>query len=153
MKASQKANGKKQTIVLAENEKEYQDWLSAELEKKGYIILVAESGMEIPEILKNALQFSGVDLLIMSLRIEDTGVSDVLHMIQEEDIPMPPLMITGYSEITSILTLLHADIFSFQYFRKPLTPEILQAIDQFLGNFSETNQNQIKPNVIGEQTA
>lgn len=83
---------KKSRILIVEDEKKIAEIVTAYLEKDGFDVTVAESGMKAISLLKN-----GYDLVILDLMLPDMEGEEICMTIRK-DSDLPIIMLTAKSE-------------------------------------------------------
>lgn len=85
-------NMKKSRILIVEDEKKIAEIVTAYLEKDGFDVTVAESGLKAISLLKN-----GYDLVILDLMLPDMEGEEICKTIRN-DSDLPIIMLTAKSE-------------------------------------------------------
>lgn len=85
-------NMKKSRILIVEDEKKIAEIVTAYLEKDGFDVTVAESGLKAISLLKN-----GYDLVILDLMLPDMDGEEICKTIRK-DSDLPIIMLTAKSE-------------------------------------------------------
>lgn len=115
-------------ILIVDDDTDICALLSRFLNRHGYSTETAFSGSKAMELLK-AKKF---DLLVSDFRLGDTDGLKLLEKLHAEDIHLPVIIITGYSDIKMAVNVIKAG--ALDYVTKPLIPdEILLMIRKALG--------------------
>lgn len=118
-------------ILIADDDTDICNLLSRFLKKHGYETETAFRGSTAIDALKN----SKFDLMLCDFRLGDMDGMEVLAKMQVEEIRVPVIIITGYSDIKMAVNVIKAG--ALDYVTKPLIPdEILLMIDKALNSDS-----------------
>jgi len=116
-------------ILIADDDTDICNLLSRFLKKHGYETEIAFRGATAIDALKN----SKFDLLLCDFRLGDMDGMEVLAKMHLEEIHVPVIIITGYSDIKMAVNVIKAG--ALDYVTKPLIPdEILLMIDKALNS-------------------
>ncbi|MEW6108167.1 MAG: response regulator transcription factor [Nitrospirota bacterium] len=83
--------GRKESILIVEDEKKISDIVKAYLEKEGYVVRLAETGEQALRLLKGSF-----DLVILDLMLPDMQGEDICRVIREGS-DAPVIMLTAKS--------------------------------------------------------
>ncbi len=115
-------------ILIVDDDTDICALLSRFLNRHGYQTETAFSGSKALELLKG----SKFDLVVSDFRLGDTDGLKLLEKLHAEDIHLPVIIITGYSDIKMAVNVIKAG--ALDYVTKPLIPdEILLMIRKALG--------------------
>lgn len=116
-------------IIIVDDDTDICNLLSRFLKKNGFDTEVAFRGSTAIEALKN----SKFDLMLCDFRLGDMDGLEVLAKMHSENIFIPVIIITGYSDIKMAVNVIKAG--AYDYVTKPLIPdEILMTIKRALND-------------------
>ncbi len=122
-------------ILIVDDDTDICNLLSRFLIKKGFETEVAYRGATAFELLKN----SKFDLMLCDFRLGDTDGLQILDKMHQQEIFIPVIIITGYSDIKLAVNVIKAG--AFDYVTKPLIPdEILSIINKALNDEEDSAQ-------------
>jgi two-component system NtrC family response regulator len=108
-----------ETILIADDEKNYPLILGAVLEEEGFEILTANSGHEALEILES----SDVDLVLTDMKMPSMDGIVLLEKIKAMDPDLPVIMMTAYGTVDKAVEAMQKGAYS--YILKPFDNERL----------------------------
>jgi response regulator RpfG family c-di-GMP phosphodiesterase len=97
------ASEAKETILCVDDEPNILSSLRRLFRARGYQILVAQSGQEGLEILKN----EAVDLVISDMRMPEMDGTQFLELVRQQHPDCIRILLTGYSEVHSIIAAIN----------------------------------------------
>ena len=110
-------NDNRQSILLVDDDYEYNKAMKKMLEKSGYEVAVARDGHKALGILsKNAFA-----LIISDLRVPNLDGMEMMQEIRRNEINTPVIFLTSYGEIESHMDLMNMG--AFEYLNKPVKME------------------------------
>lgn len=125
-----------QKILIIDDDRAVCALLEKFLLKKGFDVEKAYSGKQGLDILRN----QGADLVLSDFRLGDMDGLELLVTIRKQNLVVPFICITGYTEVQSIVSLMKNGC--SDYIEKPIYPEmlvekIIAALDGFKMECSE----------------
>ncbi len=133
-------------ILIADDDTDICNLLSRFLKKNGFETEIAFRGTTAIDALKN----SKFDLMLCDFRLGDMDGMEVLSKMHQEEIRVPVIIITGYSDIKMAVNVIKSG--ALDYVTKPLIPdEILMIINKAINNSTDevnviTNTSKNSPN-------
>ena len=119
----------KRTVLLVDDSKDILRMFSQVLRKKGYFVVVAESGSEALEWLGRII----FDAAVIDLHLPDANGTDLLLKIQETTPKTARIVLTGSPEAMNIRDV--AAKLADAFLLKPVEPEaFLRIIEEKIGN-------------------
>jgi two-component system response regulator AtoC len=113
------------TILIVEDDKLVRQTLASQLAKKGFDIIVAETGEEAVRIFSE----SGPDLVLLDVRLPDIDGLEVLRRLKERSRRAVILVMTAFDDMKTTVEAIKLG--AFEYLVKPLnTTELELAIDK-----------------------
>lgn len=121
--------GKKDKILIAEDDQSISRLIAYKFEKENYKIKVIEEGDKVLEEIKS----DNYDALVLDLMLPVLDGMQILKKIREEDIKIPVLVLSAKSQEEDILQGLNAG--AADYLTKPFRPdELLLRLKKMLAN-------------------
>jgi len=108
-----------ETILIVDDEKNYPLILSAVLEEENYETLMANSGREALDIIKNA----DVDLVLTDMKMPEMDGIELLEHIKAEDPDLPVMMMTAHGTVDKAVEAMQKG--AYNYILKPFENERL----------------------------
>lgn len=108
-------SSRRQRILVVDDEKVTRLNVQHVLDKEGYEVVSASSGVEALEILKRQRAF---DVVITDLKMEQVDGMEVLHKAKEQNPNTEVLIITGYATVPTAIEAMKKG--SFHFLAKPL---------------------------------
>jgi len=120
-------SNKKVKILVVDDESDMRWILTTILEKKGFQVLLAENG-------KQAMNKIGIEkpnLVLLDIKMPEMNGMEVLENIRKIDVPLPVIMMTAFSEVTSAVRAMKLG--AYDYLVKPVNnDELLLVIKRAL---------------------
>jgi two-component system, NtrC family, response regulator HydG len=117
-------------ILVIDDDRDMCLLLNRFLTRKNYEVVEMYTGKKALDYLENN---SAPDLILSDFRLEDMDGSVLLKKIKNKYPQMPVIIITGYSDIKTAVTVMKSG--AFDYIVKPLLPdEILATIQKALSS-------------------
>ncbi|MEA1964874.1 MAG: response regulator [Candidatus Aerophobetes bacterium] len=110
------------TILVADDDKNFQLLLKTELSLEGYQVILANNGREALRRIKKETP----DLLVLDLKMPNMHGLDVLRTIRKENKELPVVICTAYEEMRDDRTVRASHIAG--YLTKPIGLNCLKAI-------------------------
>jgi two-component system response regulator PilR (NtrC family) len=114
-------NGRRSTILVADDERSMREMLAIVLQREGHRVLLAEGGRAAVELLKR----EPVDLLVSDIRMPDMSGVDVLRAAKQTDPEVIGIMITAFASTESAVEALRLG--AHDYLSKPFDVSELRA--------------------------
>ena len=115
-------------ILIVDDEVKLVKKLKKLLENDGYKIETAANGLEALDIINKPTQ---IDVVISDIRMEKMDGLTFLKEIQQKNLDLGVIMITGYGNMDTYLDSVYFG--AFEYMQKPLNYEtLLKAINRLL---------------------
>jgi len=109
---------KKITVLMVDDEERFRTTTAKILERKGFLTILAESGEEALEKIKE-----NPDVVVLDIRMKGMDGEETLALIKERNPEIPVIMLTGHGERPSAeRTLKHG---AFDYLTKPADIDLL----------------------------
>ncbi|RTZ97737.1 MAG: sigma-54-dependent Fis family transcriptional regulator [Deltaproteobacteria bacterium] len=108
-----------ETILIVDDEKNYPPILAAILEEEGYDTLMANSGHQAMDILRN----SDVDLILADLKMPVMGGIELLEHVKTQDADIPVIMMTAHGTVEKAVEAMQKGAYTF--IQKPFDNEQL----------------------------
>lgn len=123
--------GRRQSILLIDDDREYCRAMRKLFEKRGYEIYLALDGQEALEAMSDQM----VDLILSDLRMPGIDGIELMEEIRRRKIKVPVIFVTGYGEVESYMDLMNMG--AFDYLNKPIDPkELFRVVEMALENCS-----------------
>ena len=123
VEAVEAPKAEKQTLLLVDDEPNILSSLRRLFRPRGYKVLTAESGAAGLEILER----ENVDLVISDMRMPEMDGAQFLEKVRERKPETIRLLLTGYSDITSILAAINRGEI-YRYITKPWDDNDIQLV-------------------------
>ena len=114
----------KNTILLADDDKEFRKAMTRMLEKAGYAITAAADGREALD----ALSDNEFDLIISDLRMPNLDGVELMGELRRRGLETPIIFLTAFGEVESYMDLMNLG--AFEYVNKPVKSRVILAIAQ-----------------------
>ncbi len=114
----------KNTILLADDDKEFRKAMTRMLEKAGYAITAAADGREALD----ALSDNEFDLIISDLRMPNLDGVELMGELRRRGLETPIIFLTAFGEVESYMDLMNLG--AFEYVNKPVKSHVILAIAQ-----------------------
>ena len=114
-------NGRRATILVADDERSMREMLAIVLQREGHRVLLAEGGRAAVDLLKR----EPVDLLVSDIRMPDMSGVDVLRAAKQADPEIIGIMITAFASTESAVEALRLG--AHDYLSKPFDVSELKA--------------------------
>lgn len=135
----------KRKILIVEDEQPIATLLAFNIEKNGYIVDVANDGLEAIHKAETELY----DLMILDLMLPKMDGIEVCKYLRKKDIYTPILMLTARNDVVD--KVLGLEIGADDYLTKPFSPkEVIARIRAILRRVHQTKENAIKEVKIGQ---
>lgn len=126
------AQGVQKIILIVDDDEALREALRKILEDDGYGIIVAASGEQAIEILRE----HPVDLMLTDIRMPGMSGLDLLKKVREIHSTLGVIILTGYGEIESYIEAMHFG--ALEYLSKPFKANELKFIvNKILNNSSD----------------
>ncbi len=116
-------SGKGIHILIVDDEESIRYTFEIFLKREGYEVIATASGLEEALVAINEQVF---DLIISDIVLEDGSGTDLLKFVQNNSIPCPVVMITGFPNLASATEALRYG--AFDYISKPVNKQTLLRI-------------------------
>ncbi len=110
-----------ETILVVDDEPNYQLILSELLKDEGFEIYTADSGLTALPI----IQHTDIDLVISDMKMPGMDGLELLNKIKEVNRSLPVILLTAYAEVEKAVEAIHSG--AFTYLAKPFSNEQLIA--------------------------
>jgi len=111
-------------MLVVEDDKALSEVLCDELRARGHMAVAAESVAEGREQLKQ----SDFDVALVDLMLPDGSGIDILKQIDEDDLPMEAIILTGYATVTTAIEAMKLG--AYDYVTKPARMEEIEVLVQ-----------------------
>lgn len=115
----------KNNILIIEDDLAFGTMLQLFLKRKKFDVVLATSGKQARELLKN----TSFDLLITDLKLPDDSGMELLKIVRKNTPPTPTILMTSYADVTTAVEAIKRG--AADYISKPFRPEeLLMVIEQ-----------------------
>ncbi len=115
----------KRKLLLVDDETDIVTYLKQLLEDEGYSPLIAFSGVEALEIIKN----EDIDILITDIRMPQMDGIELINVISDLGLEILTIILTGHGDMDTVIEAMKKG--SLNYLRKPINfEELLLTIQQ-----------------------
>ncbi len=84
-----------ETVLIVDDDTKFLSFLARTLRRNGYVVLTANDGCEVPEVLSH----THVDLLVLDLQMPGMNGWEVIRSLRAEPQPLPKVVVvSGRSE-------------------------------------------------------
>jgi DNA-binding NtrC family response regulator len=111
-------------LLVVEDDKALSEVLCDELRARGHMAVAAESVAEGREQLKQ----SDFDVALVDLMLPDGSGIDILKQIDEDDLPMEAIILTGYATVSTAIEAMKLG--AYDYVTKPARMEEIEVLVQ-----------------------
>ncbi len=134
------------TILITDDDLAHRTMLKANLSKAGYRIIEAADGDEVLAILAT----EPIDLMLLDLKMKRVQGLETLALLQENNCPVPVIIITAFSSVESAVQAMKRG--AFDYITKPIDIEELKLmINRALGYEELKTENRNLKEQLREQ--
>jgi two-component system sporulation sensor kinase A len=127
------------TILIIDDDEAIRDALQRVLTRKGYNVLLANSGKAGIEMMQNHL----IHVVVSDILMEDLSGIDLVHWAKDNGIEIPIILITGNPSLISAGEAVRYN--AFDYIPKPVeSAQILEVINRSIVEFSKIQENKNK---------
>jgi two-component system NtrC family response regulator len=125
------------TILIVDDEPNYQIVLREVLSDEGFETLTADNGQQAIELVKN----NDIDLVITDMQMPGMDGFALLQAVKEHNKALPVIMITAYGEVEKAVRAMQLG--AFNYLTKPFNnDELLVCANKAIEHYGLTQENQ-----------